>query len=104
MSAQVTIVYNVDGTSGRKCVCKVGTKTWLGHWERGTGLAVPDKCSAKGCGKVVEVGAHVKISGDDQRTTWIVPFCQKHNKRPSSQPIALKWAVTLCGAAAVDCA
>jgi hypothetical protein len=50
----------------------------------------------------MKVGAHVKISGDDQRTTWIVPFRQKHNKSPSNQPIALKRAVTLCGAAAVD--
>jgi hypothetical protein len=104
MSAQATIVYNVDGTSTRKCVCTTGSKTWLGHWERGTTKTLPEKCSAKGCGSVVEVGAHVKIEGDDQRVTWIVPFCQYHNKRPSSEPITLKWEVTLCGAAKVDCA
>lgn len=96
-------VYNMDNTSGRKCQCTTLPKTWLGHWERGTGLNLPAKCCAKYCGNDVEVGAHVKLDGGDQRIAWIVPFCQYHNKRPSSQPIELKWGVTLCGAAKSDC-
>jgi hypothetical protein len=97
------LVYNVDGTSSRKCICKTGSKTWLAHWERGTGQQLPDACCAKYCSKGVEVGAHVKLEGSDGRTIWIVPFCQHHNKRPSSEAIELKWEVTLCGSAKIDC-
>lgn len=96
-------VKNMEGTSGRKCVCTKGEKTWIAHWERGTGLTRPEKCCAKGCRNDVEVGAHVREDDGDKRTPWIVPFCQHHNKRPSSESIELKWGVTLCGAAKVDC-
>jgi len=96
-------VVNMDGTAGRKCQCTIGTKSWVEHWERGTGLELPEKCSAKYCGNYVQVGAHVKHIGSDQRIAWIVPFCQWHNKRPSNMPIELKPGTTLCGAAKVDC-
>jgi hypothetical protein len=99
-----TFVYNMDGTARRKCICKTGSKTWLEHWARGTGESLPDKCAAKYCGREVEVGAHVRAEDEDGRIPWIVPFCQYHNKRPSSEPIELKPGVTLCGAAKVDCA
>ena len=97
-------VYNADGTSGRKCKCLDKDKSWLAHWVRGTGLALPLKCCAKGCGAYVEVGAHVQHP-DDLREIWIVPFCQWHNKRPSYLQIDLKPNVTLCGASPkIDCA
>lgn len=98
-----TFVYNMHKTSRRKCRCKTGPKTWVGHWTRGTGLRLPDKCSAKYCRRYVEVGAHVRIEGEDGRTPWIIPFCQYHNKRATSYPIELKHGVTLCGAARIDC-
>ncbi len=98
------IVYNIDGTSSRKCQCTGLPRTWLGHWERGTGLVLPLKCVAKYCRNYVEVGAHVR-DDDDRRIVWIVPFCQYHNKRPSSEPIELKDAVTMCGGSmTMDCA
>ena len=97
-------VNNVVGTSKRKCVCLLGNKDWLSHWERGTGLVRPAKCCAKGCGHVVQVGAHVRLFQSDQRIIWIVPFCQYHNKRRSNHYIELKPGVVLCGAAKVDCA
>ena len=97
------IVYNADGTSGRKCKCLDRDKSWLAHWVRGTNTDLPDKCCAKGCGAYVEVGAHVKHP-DDLREIWIVPFCQWHNKRPSYLGIELKWGVQLCGASPkIDC-
>ena len=96
------IVYNADGTSGRKCKCLDRDKSWLAHWERGTN-SVRDKCCAKGCGDYAAVGAHVKHP-DDLREIWIVPFCQWHNKRPINLGIELKWGVVLCGAASkLDC-
>ena len=97
-------VTNVVGTSKRKCKCKFGKRTWLKHWRRGTGLHVPVKCAARGCGNYVEVGAHVRLLNTDQRIIWIVPFCQWHNKRPSNIHIPLKPGVMLCGAAKIDCA
>lgn len=98
-----TFVYNMVGTSRRKCVCTTRPRTWLAHWERGTGLELPEKCCAKYCRNYVEVGAHVRIEGEDGRIPWIIPFCQHHNKRPSHEAIELKAGVTLCGAAKVDC-
>lgn len=97
-------VYNLVGTSGRKCQCSVLPRTWLAHWERGTKLSLPDKCVAKGCSKLVEVGAHV-YDADDLRIVWIVPFCQYHNKRPTDELIWLKDDVTMCGGSMTsDCA
>ena len=97
-------VYNLIGTSGRKCRCRTRPNTWLAHWERGTGLPLPEKCCAKYCRRYVEVGAHVRHHGSDGRIPWIVPFCQHHNKRPPSHAIELKNGVTLCGAAMnIDC-
>lgn len=96
-------VYNVVGTASRKCQCTRGPRNWLAHWQRGTGLPLPLKCVAKYCARYVEVGAHVKLWGYDQRIIWIIPFCQYHNMRPSIELIQLKYDVMLCGAARVDC-
>jgi len=93
--------YNVVGTSHFKCQCTAGSKTWIAHWERATGN-IRDKCRARGCRKFAQVGAHVKVFGWDQRTTWIIPFCQHHNKRPSTQWIQLKPSI-LAAAASSDC-
>lgn len=92
----MTHVYNIAGTSSRKCKCSVGPKTWLAHWERGTGETLPTTCVAFGCRRAVEVGAHVQ-DGDDLRIVWIVPFCQYHNKRPITERIDLKVGITMCG-------
>lgn len=98
-------VNNVVGTSKRKCKCTIGSKNWLSHWSRGTGLPLPAKCLARYCSHVVQVGAHVRHFGSDQRIIWIIPFCQYHNKRPSNTYIRLKPGAVLCGAApGVDCA
>jgi len=92
-------VKNMDGISGRKCVCRTRPNTWLSHWERGTRLQLP----VKSCRNVVEVGAHVKLVGSEQRIAWIIPFCQWHNKHPSNTLIPLKSDVILCGPAKIDC-
>ncbi|HEY1028044.1 MAG TPA: hypothetical protein VGE28_10530 [Pseudomonas sp.] len=91
-----TFVYNLDGTSNRKCQCTDLPRTWLGHWARGTGETLPVTCVAHRCGNAATVGAHVRDE-EDQRIVWIVPFCQKHNKRPSSTPIQLKPGISMCG-------
>lgn len=98
-------VYNIDGTSRRKCKCKVkkGPKTWLGHWCRKTSLVIPVKCSAKFCRRYTEVGAHVRLEGGDRRIPLIIPFCKFHNKRRSSQPIEIKLDAVLCKASMAEC-
>lgn len=95
--------YNMVGTSGRKCQCSTAPKTWLGHWSRATGLAIPASCCVSGCGNAPEVGAHLRIVGWDARTPWILPFCQYHNKRPAHVAMNLKWGVTAVAAATHDC-
>ena len=100
--ADTDYAYNVVGTSHFKCQCSIMPRSWLGHWEKATGR-VRDKCFAKGCGSMAEVGAHVRVVGWDQRTTWIIPFCQFHNKRPDTKLIPLKWGTVLAAAAASDC-
>ena len=97
------IVYNIVGTSRRKCKCRHGTKSWLHHWCRKTLLSLPTKCVARGCRRSTQVGAHVRREGEDLRIPWIVPFCQFHNKRRSSHPIVLKHGAELCKATMSEC-
>lgn len=101
--AKPMIVYNLVGTSRRKCKCRHGTKSWLDHWCRKTNLMRLQKCAAKGCRKPTQVGAHVRPEGSDRRIPWIIPFCQFHNKRSSSQPIVVKHGVVLCKATMAEC-
>lgn len=98
-------VYNIDGTSRRKCKCrrKLGSKTWLGHWCGKTSLQTPLKCCAKFCRRNTEVGAHVRLEGGDRRVPLIIPFCKYHNKRASSQPIEIKPDSQLCKASMAEC-
>lgn len=99
----VSYVLNAVGTSKRKCKCSDRDKTWLAHWSRGTGMKVPEKCCAKGCGRYTQVGAHV-IDPMDKREIWIIPFCQHHNKRRADVRIYLKPGYKLCGGSwKVDC-
>lgn len=95
-------VFNMVGTSGRKCTCPSGNGTWLKHWELATGDDLPDKCIAKGCRGEVEVGAHVK-DNDAKLTPWIAPFCQHHNKRSATQLIQLKPTSQLAACGPNDC-
>jgi hypothetical protein len=95
-------VYNMVGTSHRKCHCPSGDGTWLKHWRLATQQMLPPKCIVKGCPRRAAVGAHVKDS-DSQVTPWIAPFCQYHNKRPSTQRYELEPMYTLAAAASVDC-
>ncbi len=95
-------VYNMVGTSSRKCTCPSGNGTWVRHWELATGQLLPAKCIAKYCGNPVQVGAHVK-DNDAKLIPWIAPFCQYHNKRPSSELIELKPSYSLAAAVSYDC-
>lgn len=99
----VIIVYNLVGTSRRKCQCSYGQLGWIHHWTRMTGQPRPEKCCVKRCRNPAQVGAHVRVEGSDGRRPWILPTCQKHNKRPSSQPMEVKHDYIPCGATMSDC-
>ncbi len=99
-----TAVYNIDGTSSRKCKCTYSyghligkSNTWLNHWQQGVGAGLPKTCVAYRCRNSPQVGAHVREEGGDGREVWIVPFCQYHNKRPSDERIELKHNTIMCG-------
>ncbi len=84
-------VQNLEGTSKRKCKCTgLRSKTWMGHWGKHTGQNLRVKCRAARCPRWAQVGAHVSRIGHDGRVGYIVPFCQKHNKRPRTQILRLK--------------
>lgn len=69
-------VNNASGTS--QCTCKCGS--WLRHWERFTGLAVPQYCPVEHCLEKDIVGAHVKKAESADKNRYIIPLCNKHNK------------------------
>lgn len=50
------------------------------------------KCRAHGCRRFAQVGAHVEVDGEGSHTRnrYIVPFCQKHNKRNTTVHGALR--------------
>ncbi len=68
-------VVNLTDTSDEKCGCD----SWIKHWERFTGREAVI-CLATGCKKRPDVGAHVKVSGYNDDTPYIVPLCADHNQ------------------------
>ena len=100
---RLTFVNNVVGSSKRKCKCNIAHKTWLNHWVQVTDEDIPPKCCAKYCGNDAQVGAHVRVFGDNQSFIWIIPFCQYHNKREDKFYIELKPDTFLGNAANTHC-
>lgn len=85
-------VRNLVGTSRLKAKRSSSrANSWKAHHQHFSAKAW-FKCCASGCGKVATVGAHVErvnlATGTHNR--YIVPFCQKHNKRPAGTQITLK--------------
>lgn len=75
-------VKNKKGTSGNKCYCG----TWFKHWENYSGKKA-NYCSVSSCMSKAEVGAHVIIVNSFDNSTYIVPFCDVHNKSDSDMEI-----------------
>lgn len=69
-------VRNINGTSDNTCKCD----SWLAHWEKFSGKKAY-MCSAYGCTKTSLVGAHVQKDGLLDRSWYIIPLCQAHNKQ-----------------------
>jgi hypothetical protein len=70
-------VNNVNGTSDNTCKCG----TWLAHWKKFGGGTIPSYCSEKVCPSKPTVGAHVQKDSLTDRSWYIVPLCDAHNKQ-----------------------
>ena len=82
-------VVNVNGSSQHPTDQK--GNTWKDHWIQGTGKLWPSECCA--CGKKTTlVGAHVHLLNAD-RKQYIVPLCQKCNKRDDAFIVNKKFLV-----------
>jgi uncharacterized GH25 family protein len=71
------LVKNINGTTSN--ICKCGS--WLEHWKRYSGQAIPSYCPVRACYSKVEVGAHVQKDSYTDSSWYIVPLCQFHNAK-----------------------
>ncbi len=66
---------NINGTSDNNCRCG----SWLQHWTNYGGRTQFPLCSASGCNRFADVGAHVHKEYDYK---WsIIPLCYEHNNQ-----------------------
>ena len=68
-------IKNINGTSNASCGCGA----WLKHWEKFSGQKTI-YCQAIGCLNTDVVGAHVQKSDGLDRSWYIYPLCNAHNK------------------------
>jgi hypothetical protein len=68
-------VRNINGTSQN--ICKCGS--WIDHWKKFSGQALPTSCPEVGCTQKPEVGAHVQKDSLFDSSWHIVPLCRTHN-------------------------
>ena len=73
-------VININGTSDNTCRCG----SWLEHWKKLSGQAVPSYCAEKACTKKPTVGAHVQKDNSTDKGWYIVPLCDEHNRQTKS--------------------
>lgn len=86
-------VNNVNGTSANTCRCG----SWLEHWKIFGGGTLPSWCAEKSCTKKPMVGAHVQKDGSTDRSWYIVPLCDDHN-RQTGKSLELMESTTLVSA------
>jgi len=76
------LVKNLKGTSDNKCNCG----TWLRHWEVFSGKKA-NLCCVSACLSKATIGAHIKKAGITDSSSYIVPFCDTHNKSENNLEI-----------------
>jgi len=71
-------VININGADGLECRCG----SWLDHWLKYSGQALPRYCSEAGCYLRPEAGAPVQRDGGSNDPEWyIIPVCHAHNAK-----------------------
>ncbi len=68
-------VTNINGTTQNTCKCG----SWLEHWKKFSGQALPSYCPEASCLQKPEVGAHVQKDSSTDRSWYIIPLCKAHN-------------------------
>lgn len=66
-------VFNVSGTSDRKCDCG----SWKNHWINFSKKEWPALCSESTCLNEATVGAHVCLQRGGK--SFIIPLCYEHS-------------------------
>lgn len=75
-------VRNINGTSGLKCKCG----SWMDHWTKFSHQTAL-YCSEVGCRNTDLVGAHVQKDSLFDKSWYIVPLCNLHNKATNEMNI-----------------
>jgi hypothetical protein len=68
-------VKNINGAGNATCRCG----SWLLHWARYSGRALPRCCSVRNCIERPVAGALVQIDHEGESGWYIVPLCIWHN-------------------------
>lgn len=67
-------IKNINALSVPDCSCRSGLAHWYNFSKQKSIL-----CSEINCYEVAVHGTHVRKSGSDDNTWYIVPLCNKHN-------------------------
>lgn len=68
-------VRSINLTTDDPCRCG----SWLEHWKKFSGQALPTCCPELKCQHKPEFGAWVQIEGKIDNNWYIVPLCKLHN-------------------------
>lgn len=67
---------NVNNCAGTYCACG----SWLNHWYKFSGRAVPIYCPVDGCMYTDLIGAHVQKADGNDKNWYIAPLCVAHSQ------------------------
>jgi len=70
-------VRNINGTSIKTCQCA----SWLDHWRKFSGRAIPAYCAEMLCTNPAEIGAHVQKDTDSDPNWYVIPLCSAHGAK-----------------------
>lgn len=88
-------VKNLIGTSKEKYATPPkGYSSWLDYWEKKS-EKVSMFCECKECFELAKVGAHVIEDNSECRKWYIVPLCNKCNKKEAAFYVASEALVEL---------
>lgn len=77
-------VKNLNRTSWKKCKCG----SWLKHWENYSKQKAL-LCANRSCGRLANLGGHIKKDSSVFMEHYIVPLCSSCNKIPSIQTFSV---------------
>ncbi|WP_131548438.1 hypothetical protein [Pectobacterium brasiliense] len=91
-------IKNLNHTTGKACSCG----SWLKHWENVTGQ-MSIFCGNGACFNIAEVGGHVKKSGGNDGSHYIVPLCKTCNSSSFTDEFTLRKDYNLASAGSDSC-